>query len=179
MRNFITQCENEETEGEDTDELEIPTEIKTDKEALDYVAAAAARHLGLEYGPLLATDRSWSGLKNRGALVKAARYVEENVYKINLAFNKFHKNGILVSGVQIHKRTIDFILRQDDCKMIERPLVNYFVQGIRHNKILRIMGNWATNHRFNILVKVFTHRSDNLYTFYPLLHEFILTVFRQ
>ena len=142
MRNFVTQCENEETEGEDTDELEIPTEIKTDKEALDYVAAAAARHLGLEYGPLLATDRSWSGLKNRGALVKAARYVEENVYKINLAFNKFHKNGILVSGVQIHKRTIDFILRQDDCKMIERPLVNYFVQGIRHNKILRIMGNW-------------------------------------
>ena len=64
MQNFITQCENEETEGEDTDELEIPTEIKTDKEALDYVAAAAARHLGLEYGPLLATDRSWSGLKN-------------------------------------------------------------------------------------------------------------------
>ena len=145
MRNFVTQCENEETEGEDTDELEIPTEIKTDKEALDYVAAAAARHLGLEYGPLLAIDRSWSALKNRGA-----RYVEENVYKINLAFNKFHKNGILVSGVQIHKRTIDFILRQDDCKMIERPLVNYFVQGIRHNKILRITVPCIENCRFYI-----------------------------
>ena len=114
LRNFVTQSESEETEGEDTDELKIPTKIETDKEALDYVEAAAARHLGLEYGPLFATDQSWSGLKNWGALVKAAQYVEENIYRINMAFNKFHKNEILVSGVQIHKRTIDFILKQDD-----------------------------------------------------------------
>ena len=61
--------------------------------------------------------------------------------------------------------------------MIERPLVNYFVQGIRHNEILRNMGNCATNHRLNILGKVFTQESANLYAFYPLLYEFILQVF--
>ena len=37
--------------------------------------------------------------------------------------------GKLVSGVRIPQRTCDFILRKEECKMIQRVLVELFVKG--------------------------------------------------
>ena len=85
--------------------------------------------LDLEYGPLSPEDKSWTALKSRGALVKAAPHIEDQVYKINAAFNQYHKHGKLVTGKKIHKRTCDFIMRQDECKTVNKALVELLIKG--------------------------------------------------
>ena len=86
--------------------------------------------LDLEYRPLSPGDKSWTALKSRGGLVKAAPYIEDQVYRINDAFNKYHKNGALVTGKKIHKRTCDFIMRQKECTTVNKDIVELLIKGM-------------------------------------------------
>ena len=86
----------------------------------------------MEYGPLSPEDKSWTALKSRGALVKAAPHIEDQVYKINAAFNQYHENGKLVTGKKFHKRTCDFIMRQSEwsANLLIRSLAELLIKGI-------------------------------------------------
>ena len=100
----------------------------------------------MEYGPLSPEDKSWTALKSRGALVKAAPHIEDQVYKINAAFNQYHKHGKLVTGKKIHKRTCDFIMRQDECKTVNKALVELLIKMLTFRKmegIRRISGDMS------------------------------------
>ena len=68
----------------------------------------------------LQVEESWTALISRGALVQAAPHIEDQVYKINAAFNQYHKIGKLVTGKKFHKRTCDFIMRQSECKSVNK-----------------------------------------------------------
>ena len=69
-------------------------------------------------------------MKNRGGLGKAAPYIEDQVYKINDAFNQYHKKGVLVTGKNIHKRTFEFIMRQAECVAVNKDIVELLIKGM-------------------------------------------------
>jgi len=137
LRNFVTEPEYE-TDEDPVVEME---NLRTDEEALDYFSGYASRKLGLECRFITPDDPSWTGLRNLGRLVRGTPEVEANIRKINTAFNTYHKNGKLVSGVRIPQRTCDYILRQEECKLIQRALVELFVK-VKINHMIKTINSY-------------------------------------
>ena len=54
--------------------------------------------LGLECEPC-PDDDSWTSIINRGGLLAASTEVKEKVQKINTAFNDYHRDGSLFTGI--------------------------------------------------------------------------------
>ena len=130
------------------DELQFELPGRTDPDAVQYITGYIARQVCFDqivslnfwfYIPFsfqlslptrMPEEGSFTYLQSRiGGLVRASDEVEDQIQRVNEAFNLLHgKGNKLKMGENMIERTVKFILRRNSCKDIDIKIVRLFVK---------------------------------------------------
>lgn len=130
------------------DELQFELPGRTDPDAVQYITGCIARKVCFDqivslnfwfYIPFsfqlslptrMPEEGSFTYLQSRiGGLVRASDEVEDQIQRVNEAFNLLHgKGNKLKMGENMIERTVKFILRRNSCKDIDIKIVRLFVK---------------------------------------------------